>query len=357
MEVLISDPGARGSALARKIAESSLADRVFVAPGNPGTEAVAENTGIAHTNIDAQLDFVRRQKKIGLVVVSADNPLADGAVDVFESEFTDRDLKVWGPAKDAAQIEWSKVYAKRLMQAKGIPTADFGVMNNFNHALYYADCQEYPLFVKLDKLFGGKGVERCEDVSEVESSLRKFSQLGRFDAENPVLLEAESRGSEVSLQAFCDGTDYIMVPFAMKDHKTIYENNTGPMTGGMGVIEPVPGLTPGDIEQLGEIFVAPVLEELSRAGRPFKGMLYPGLKGWQCLEYNARPGDPEAQVWSALLQSDIVEIMLACCDGRLDLIPTPLWRNTAAACIVLAAKGYPNAPEGAEIIGLDQEPR
>ncbi len=353
MEVLIADPGARGHALARKIAESSLVDRIFMAPGNPGTAEIAENTGITHTDIESQLDFVRKQKKIGMVVISADDPLADGAVDAFESEFAGRDLRVWGPRKNAAEIEWSKVYAKRLMQNRGIPTARFAVLYSLEQA-GSIESRNYPLYAKMDKLFGGKGVERCHDIKEVEAALSKFHRHGRLSLEHPVLVEEESKGIELSLQAFCDGTDYVMVPFAMKDHKTIHDDDTGPMTGGMGVIGPVPGLSREDIDTLGEIFVAPVLAELARQGRPFKGMLYPGLRGWQCLEYNARPGDPEAQVWAAMLESDLVEVMVASCGGELSRLPPLIWRNAATACLVLAAKGYPDNPQkGVVITGHD----
>ncbi len=356
MEVLVVDPGARGHAIARNIARSSLVERVFVAPGNPGTEEIAENTNIDTMDIEAQLDFVRKQKNIGLVAICADDPLAAGAVDAFEEEFQGRDVKIWGPTKAAAEIEWSKVFSKQLMERKGIPTADFGIMRNMNHAMYYSDVYGTPLFIKMDRLFNGKGVGRADDLEEVEKILRKFRKLGRFDADNPVLIEAESKGPEVSLQAFCDGENFIMVPFAMKDHKTIFDGDMGPMTGGMDVIGPVPGLTSDDIDELGEIFVAPILRELVRQGRPFRGMLYPGLRGWQCLEYNARPGDPEAQIWAALLESDLVEIMLASCEGKLDQLTTLRWRNAAANCLVLAAEGYPDNPKkGAIIRGLNSK--
>jgi phosphoribosylamine--glycine ligase len=358
MEVLVVDPGARGHALARKIAESNLVDRVFMAPGNPGTSEIAENTGLAHTDIDGQIDFVRKNKNIGLVVQSADDPIAMGAINRFEEQFASekRELYVWGPSKEAGEIESSKVFSKNLMRDLAIPTADYGVFNSILAAIAYARGRAFPQFAKEDGLAGGKGVSKVDSIHDVSSYLYKLVRAGKLGKEQRIVIEDGLLGPEISLQAWCDGENYSMVPFAMKDHKTIGDNDTGPMTGGMAVIGPVPGITKEDIDILGERFVAPVLKELSRLGTPFKGMLYPGLKGWKCLEYNARPGDAEAQVWAALLESDIVELMLACCMGELDQISKPVWKNAAAACIVLAAEGYPDDPKkGAVIHGLDSE--
>jgi phosphoribosylamine---glycine ligase len=354
MEVLVVDPGARGHALARKISESSLVDRIFMAPGNTGTEEIAENTDISHVDLESQIDFVRKQKKIGMIVVAADDPLAMGVVDAFEEEFKDRDIKIWGPNQSASKIERSKAFSKQLMKSQGVDTADFTIAHTMQEAIRYADTQSFPLFIKMDQLFGGKGVSKAEDLFEVEDILCKYIGLGRFNRDNPVVIEQESPGVEISLQAFCDGEDYLMVPFAMKDHKTIYDGDKGPMTGGMGVIGPVPGLSTEDINRLGEKFVAPVLRELSRQGRPFRGMLYPGLRGSQCLEYNARPGDPEAQVWLSLMSSDLVEVMLASHECNLvDIKDSIKWRKAGACCLVLASRGYPEDPQkGAIIEGL-----
>lgn len=358
MEVLVADPGGRGHALARKIAESSLVERVFMAPGNPGTSEIAENTELEHTDIEGQIDFVKRNKNIGLVVHSADDPLALGAVNAFEEQFAsdNRELYVWGPTKEAAEIESSKVFSKDLMSSLKIPTADYGVFNSTLAAIGYARGRAFPQFIKEDGLASGKGVSKVDSIQDVSSYLYKLVRAGKLGKEQRVVIEDGLTGPEISLQAWCDGENYSMVPFAMKDHKTIGDNDTGPMTGGMAVVGPVPGITVEDIEFFGERFVAPVLKELSRQGRPFKGMLYPGLKGWKCLEYNARPGDTEAQVWTALLESDIVELMLACCMGELDQIDKPVWKNAAAVCIVLAAEGYPDNPKrGAVIHGLESE--
>lgn len=358
MEVLVADPGARGHALARKIAESNLVERVFMAPGNPGTSEIAENTGLKHTDIDGQIDFVRKNKKIGLVVQPADDPIAMGAINRFEEQFaTDkRELYIWGPTQEAAEIESSKAFSKNLMNSLQIPTADFGVFNSTLAAIAYARGRTFPQFAKEDGLAAGKGVSRVDCIQDVSNYLYELVMAGKFGKGQRIVIEDGLTGPEISLQAWCDGENYSMVPFAMKDHKTIFDNDTGPMTGGMAVVGPVPGITSEDIEYLGERFVAPVLQELSRQGRPFRGMLYPGLKGWKCLEYNARPGDAEAQVWAALLESDIVELMLACCMGGLDKIDKPVWKNVAATCIVLAAEGYPVKPKkGALIHGLDSE--
>lgn len=358
MEVLVADPGARGHALARKIAESNLVERVFMAPGNPGTSEIAENTGLEHTDIEGQIDFVKRNKQIGLVVHSADDPIAGGAINAFEEQFADddRELYVWGPTKEAGEIESSKVFSKNLMRSLQIPTADYGVFNSTLAAIAYARGRAFPQFAKEDGLAGGKGVSKVDSIHDVSSYLYKLVRAGKLGKEQRIVIEDGLLGPEISLQAWCDGENYSMVPFAMKDHKTIFDNDEGPMTGGMAVVGPVPGITTEDIDIFGERFVAPVLKELSRLGRPFKGMLYPGLKGWKCLEYNARPGDAEAQVWAALLESDIVELMLACCMGELDQIDKPVWKNVSATCIVLAAEGYPEAPKkGAVIHGLESK--
>jgi phosphoribosylamine--glycine ligase len=356
MDVLIVDPGARGHAFAKKLDESSLVDNVFMAPGNPGTEDLAENTEISHIDIESQIDFVRKNRQIGLVAITADDPLSMGVVNFFEEEFKDRDLKVWGPTKEAARIEWSKVYAKVFMNRNDIPTTLFEIATSIYQPLGNQIQQKFPLFLKMDGLFAGKGVSKANNMHEVREILRYYHKLGRLDKSHPVVIEREAKGIELSLQAFCSGEDYVMVPFAMKDHKTIYDEDNGPMTGGMGVVGPIPSITEHDIEELGEKFVAPVLKELSNQGRPFNGMLFPGLRGWQCLEYNARPGDPEAQVWTSLLESDLAEIMLASCTGELDTVRNIKWKKATAACIVLAAKGYPDYPEkGSLITGLDAD--
>lgn len=353
MKVMVVDNGARAHALAETLARTPDVGEVFVSPGNAGTDEFAVNTGIHPLEVDELVGFAK-QNKIDLSVISADDPLSVGAVDAFQTE----KLGVFGPTQAAAKIEWSKVFAKQLAAQQNIPTATFGVFSEIKQALSYVNCQKFPLFVKQDKLAQGKGVERCNDVAQVEATLRRLKKLGRFGTNNQIVIESALYGPEISLHAWCDGEEYRMFPFAMQDHKTIHENDEGPMTGGMGVIAPVPHITEQHIERLGQKFVAPVLRELYERGTPFKGILYPGLilteEGPQLIEYNARPGDPETQIWASLFEDDLADTFLTCMEGDLPLLLPTRWRNASAACIVLASEGYPNNTQtGAVIEGLE----
>jgi phosphoribosylamine--glycine ligase len=258
-------------------------------------------------------------------------------------------LLAYGPTKEAAKIEWSKVFAKNLAYNRGIPTADFRVVSDMNFALHYADHHQQTLYAKLDGLFAGKGAIKCETIEDVERALAKFAHMGRFGNGHRALLEEGLEGPEISLQAWCDGLNYRMVPFAMQYHKTRDANDQGPMTGGMGVFGPVPGISPDDINKLGRRFVEPALRALYQNGTPFQGMLFPGLvltaEGPKLLEWNAREGNPETQVWVPLLGDDLLKIMMAVVEGRLGRLgryPEIKWRQASAACIVLATKGYPD---------------
>jgi len=340
MNVLVVDEGARGHAEAWKIAQSPDCDRLMIAGGGAGTDEWAENIDIPVQDIEKIVSFAKQNAD--LTVVSADEPLAAGMVDALQAE----GLQAFGPTKAAAKIEWSKIFAKKLAYNRGIPTAEFTVVGDINFALYYADINQRTLYAKLDGLFAGKGAIKCREIEDVEKALVKFAQMGRFGNGKRVILEDGLEGPEISLQAWCDGLNYRMVPFAMQDHKTRDANDEGPMTGGMAVVGPVPVITPEDIQKLGQRFVKPALRALYQYGTPFKGMLFPGLvltpEGPMLLEWNARPGDPEAQVWIPLLDDDLLKIMMAVVEGRLGEYPDINWRQASAACIVLATKGYPD---------------
>lgn len=354
MDVLVVDSGARGHAEAWKIAQSPDCDRLWVAPGNAGMGEIAENTGLDPTDIGSITKFAK-QNKIDLTVVTEDRHLEAGMVDALQAE----GLAAFGPTQSAAQIEWSKVFAKLLAREERVPTASFGIFDARNAAARYLRDQLLPVFIKEDQLARGKGVHKGTSFHEINKVLKQLKEQGVFGAPGKnIVIEEELVGPEISLHAWCDGENYQMFPFAMQDHKAIYENDEGPMTGGMGVVAPVPGITADDIERLGEQFVAPPLRILARQGRPFKGVLYPGLKltaeGPKLLEWNARPGDPEAQAWATLLDDDLLMVMMACVEGRLDQIREVKWRQAAAACLTLAAPGYPLEPRlGSTIQGLN----
>lgn len=357
MKGFVIDSGGRGQAFVQKMAESPHIDGLFVTGNNPGSEGFAENTGIDVLDIGAQLDFVARNRNIGLIAITADNPLEMGAVDAFQEEFKGRELYVFGPTRSAAEIEWSKLTGKTCMVDSGIPTASYGAFSSLDSALAYSESKGvFPQYIKQDHLAFGKGVSEADSLKEVYAVLQRLRYTGKLSVRQMVIIEEGLLGPELSLQAWCDGENYRMIPFAMRDHKTIYDDDQGPMTGGMGVVTiPSSHISPDDIERMGEVFVAPVLKWLNQRGTPFRGMLFPGVRAGRCLEYNARPGDPEAQAWLARLKSDVVELMIASSTGQLNTLKRTEWDKNESVSMVLAADGYPDTPVlNDEIEGLEE---
>ena len=343
--VLLVGSGGREHALAWRLLQSPRLGQLYVAPGNGGTAAIARNVPIAATDIEGLLDFVITQK-IDLTIVGPDDPLALGIVDLFQGN----NLPIFGPTQAAAKIEGSKVFSKNLMQKCGVPTSSFVVHTKHQEALSYvqahfAEQQNCPLVIKASGLALGKGVYICPTLLEAEKALREIVlQRLHGNAGDEVVIEAFVEGNEVSLHALSDGYSYTLFP-AAQDHKPVFDGDKGPNTGGMGTIAPVPWFT--EVRTAGKLSVQPILAALQEQGTPFTGVLYPGLKlsegGPVVLEYNARFGDPEAQVYLRLLQTDLLDVIAACVEGRLHELVLQ-WHPGFAACVVMASAGYP-APD------------
>lgn len=336
-KVLVVGGGAREHALAWAIAKSPNVGDVFVAPGNAGTSQGVHNVHIDSTDVVNLVSFAKATG-VGLVVVGPENALAAGVVDAC----CEQQVPVLGPSRAAARIETSKALAKKLMERAGIPTAAFRVFRDYEGARRHVSECRMPIVVKASGLASGKGVVICRTRKEAEAALY---HLLREEGHSKVIVEALLDGQEVSVHALHDGKTTVMWPLS-QDHKQAWEG--GPMTGGMGAIAPVPWVTSQMMGDVQRQIVDPALAELARMGSPFTGCLYPGLmrtpRGLMVLEYNARLGDPEAQVYMRLMASDLYELLLACAEGRLSEARVE-WRPGFAVCIVLASGGYPGKYE------------
>ena len=355
-KILIVGSGGREHAMAWKLSTSPHLDKLYIAPGNAGTSQLGENVPLNALDITGLAAFAK-SKHVDFTVVGPDDPLAAGIVD----EFMARGLRIFGPTKAAAEIEWSKAYAKSLMHKHHIPTASFFTTAHrdeaVNHARMYFGEASSALVVKADGLALGKGVYICQNYQEAEAAIdeimiKKVHGLAGIK----VVLEDFVAGNEVSLHAFCDGVSFSLFPTA-QDHKSQLEGDKGPNTGGMGTIAPVPWFSGRKIAK--QRIVSKILTALKADGRPFTGCLYPGIKvepdGGEAmvLEYNARFGDPETQVYMRLLKTDLLEIIEACIDGKLDKIDVQ-WYQGFAACIVLASEGYPGVyKKDRQITGIE----
>jgi len=338
-KVLIIGNGGREHALAWKLAQSPRVSKLYVASGNGGTRNVAKNIAIEATDIESLARFAE-EKSIDLTVVGPENSLALGIVDIFRS----RGLRIFGPTRAAAKIEWSKAFAKRLMRDQGIPTAPFRIFQKYERALDYVHKHGAPTVVKASGLAFGKGVYPCKTLTEAEKALVEIMlKHVHKEAGNEVIIEEFLDGQEISIHAFCDGKTSILLPTA-QDHKPIYDGDKGGNTGGMGIIAPVPWVTAEMLRNIERQIVKPTLDALAERGIPFIGCLYPGLKmtptGPKVLEFNARFGDPETQSYMRLLKTDLLDILEACVDGKLAEL-TIEWHSGFAACVVLASGGYP----------------
>lgn len=354
-DVLIIGGGGREYALAWKLKQSSRIGKLYVAPGNGGTRMIAENVAIGVMEFE-KLSAFASEKKIALTVVGPDDPLAAGIVDFFRA----RGLRIFGPTKDAAQIESSKVFSKQLMQEKKIPTAAFKVFNSYAAASADVHARGAPIVVKASGLALGKGVYVCKTVEEADQALREIMiDKVHKDAGNEVVIEEYLEGPEISTHALSDGLTHLFFPPA-QDHKPALDNDEGKNTGGMGVVAPISWVTPEMLAGIESHVVGPTLEALLARGIQFTGLLYPGLKitldGPKVLEFNARFGDPETQVYMRLLKSDLLDALEACADGTLAERHIKLdWNKGFAANIVLASGGYPDAyQKGFLITGIEE---
>ncbi len=348
LNVLVIGSGGREHALAWKLAQSARINKLFIAPGNGGTGQLATNIALDITNHSSILSACR-ENSIDLVVIGPDDVLASGLAD----ELKKANILVFGPIKSAAQIETSKTFAKEVMQTTKVNTASYKEFNNYHKALDYLNDAIFPIVLKADGLALGKGVIICNDKLKASNTLKNIMQDNVFgDAGKTVIVEEFLQGAEVSLHAFCDGKTYKMFP-SSQDHKPIGEGDTGPNTGGMGTIAPVPWVSQKYVDKLGGQLVEPILEELKTRGGKYSGLLYPGLmlsdNNYNVIEYNARFGDPETQSYMRLLKSDLLEILLACAKGKL-ASQNIEWADGYACCIVLASGGYPGPYNKGEVI-------
>jgi phosphoribosylamine--glycine ligase len=345
--VLLIGSGGREHALAWKLAQSPLLGRLIVAPGNPGTALLGTNAPLPTWDLEGIVSLARNER-VDLVVVGPDNPLADGLVDRCRAA----GLAAFGPTAAAARIESSKSFAKQLMSELGVPTPAFQVFDDAEEAAAFVRASRRAWVVKADGLALGKGVIVPPDV---ECTLAAVAQLAQLPAGARLLLEEPATGSELSLIALCDGRSLLSLPPA-RDYKRIGAGNSGANTGGMGAVAPV-NIPAAVYEEIVERCMRPVVRALAERGTPFVGALYAGVmltdQGPLVLEFNARFGDPETQALVPLLDGDLLAALLACAEGRLHEVDLG-WRNGYAACVVLAAAGYPATPRlGDPISGLE----
>ena len=353
MNVLLIGSGGREHALAWKLAQSKNLTRLFTAPGNPGTAQCGENVSISADNTNELLDFARKND-IGLVVVGPEDPLAAGLVDKFEAA----GIKAFGPSGGAAQLEADKAFAKQLMRASSVSTAEGRAFDRFGDAKAYIASRDEPVVVKAAGLAKGKGVFVCDDPSDGILAAERIMCDEIFGAAGKqIIVEDKLLGEEASILAFVDGRN-IYVMESSQDHKAIGDGDTGPNTGGMGAYSPAPIVTEDLMNHITREILVPVVDGMNRNGTPYKGVLYAGIMitggGPRVLEFNVRFGDPETQPILARLKSDLLEVLLAVCDGALDQI-TLEWDKRPAVCVVMASGGYPGDYEkGKKISGLKE---
>lgn len=347
--------GGREHALVKKLLESPKCTKLYCAPGNGGIAADAELVDINVMDKHGMVEFAKKYS-IDLAFVAPDDPLADGMVDAFEAA----GIRAFGPNAKAAVIEASKVFSKNLMKKYNIPTAKYEVFDNVEKAIQYVKSENTaPIVVKADGLALGKGVIIAQTVDEAVAAIKSIMQDKKFgDSGNNIVIEEFLTGPEVSVLAFTDGK-CVKPMVSSKDHKRAYDNDEGLNTGGMGTISPNPYYTDEIAQECMDTIFKPTIDAMNKEGRPFKGCLYFGLmltpNGPKVIEYNARFGDPEAQVVLPRLKTDLVDICEAVIDEKLSDIDIE-WYDGAAACVVMASGGYPlSYKKGIEIFGLDQK--
>ena len=348
VNVLVVGSGGREHALSWKLSQSDLVDEVFVAPGNGGT---SQNIQISADDIDALANFA--QEKSCFTVVGPEAPLANGLVD----KFTGKGLSVFGPSKQAAQLESSKIWAKEFMKRNNIPTADFEIFDNAQKAKEFVSTYDKQVVIKADGLAAGKGVIVCTNNDEANDAIDKILVKKEFgDAGSKIIIEERIDGIEASYIALCDGQ--VGIPMATsQDHKRIYDNDKGPNTGGMGAYSPTPVIDNKLGSVIQEQIIAKTISSMTKEGIEFRGFLYAGImirdgKPY-VLEYNVRMGDPECQPILMRLDSDLYKYLKASSEGKLNDLAEISWKDESSVCIVLASNGYPNSyPKGDEITGL-----
>jgi phosphoribosylamine--glycine ligase len=348
MNVLLTGNGGREHAIAWKLAQSKEINKLFIAPGNPGTAKCGTNVDIKADELDKLVDFAKANK-IGLAVIGPEDPLAAGIVDKLEAA----GIMAFGPSGAAAQLEADKAFAKHIIKANAIPTAESRTFDNFRDAKTYIASRDEAVVVKAAGLAKGKGVFVCDEPSEGIIAAEKIMCDRIFgSAGDKIVVEDKLLGQEASILALVDGRN-IYVLETSQDHKPIGDGDTGPNTGGMGAYSPAPVVTEKIMDQITREILVPIIDGMNKNGTPYKGILYAGIMltqgGPRVLEFNVRFGDPETQPILARLKSDLLEAMLATCTRTLDKI-TLEWDSRPAVCIVMASGGYPDTYEKGKVI-------
>lgn len=352
MKVLIVGSGGREHAIATAVAKSPRVDKIYCAPGNAGISAIAECVNIAAMEFDKLVAFAK-EKAIDFTIIGMDDPLVGGIVDVFEAE----GLKVFGPKKNAAILEGSKAFSKDLMKKYHIPTAAYENFTNPEEAIAYLQTAKMPIVLKADGLALGKGVLICNTLEEAIAGVKEIMEDKKFGtAGNTMVIEEFMTGREVSVLSFVDGKS-IQIMSSAQDHKRAKDGDQGLNTGGMGNFSPSPFYTE-EVDAFCQKYIyQATVDAMAKEGRPFKGVIFFGLMltedGPKVLEYNARFGDPEAQVVLPRMKNDIIDVMEACVEGKLDTLKLE-FEDRATVCVVLASDGYPLVyQKGFEIHGLE----
>ena len=348
MKVLLVGSGGREHALAWKLSKSKLCKHLYIAPGNPGTAQYGTNVDIRDDDVRDLVKYAK-MKQIDFVVVGPEDPLAMGLVDELEKV----NIKAFGPSKAAAQLEADKAFAKEMMRANDIPTAEAHAFSNFDDAKAFIASRDSAVVVKAAGLAKGKGVFVCDDPAEAIMATERIMEDKIFgDAGAQVIVEEKLVGQEVSILAFVDGrTIYVLE--SSQDHKPIGDGDTGPNTGGMGAYSPAPVLTEKLMDQIQREVLVPIVDGMNRNDTPYKGLLYAGMMltagGPKVLEFNVRFGDPETQPILMRFQGDLLAVMLAVVEGKLEDV-TIKWDRRPAVCVVMASGGYPDSYEKGKVI-------
>ncbi|HML76591.1 MAG TPA: phosphoribosylamine--glycine ligase [Anaerohalosphaeraceae bacterium] len=352
MNVLLVGSGGREHAIAWKLSQSKKLRKLYIAPGNPGTAQYGENVAISDADIPALVAFAK-SKKIDLAVIGPEDPLSAGIVDEMEKA----GIMAFGPSGAAAQIEADKAFSKQIMRSNSIPTAEGRTFDKFEDAKAFIATRDEPVVVKAAGLAKGKGVFVCDDPAEAILAAEKI-MVGKLfgDAGKTVVVEDKLLGQEASILAFVDGKS-IYVMESAQDHKPIGDGDTGDNTGGMGAYSPAPIVSDAMMNQIIREVLIPTVDGMNRNDTPYKGVLYAGMMltqgGPRVLEFNARFGDPETQPILMRMKSDLLEVLVAVCEGKLDDV-TIRWDQRPAVCVVMASGGYPgNYEKGKVITGLD----
>ena len=354
MKVLIVGSGGREHAIAWKVAQSKKVDKIYCAPGNAGISEVAECVPIGAMEFDKLVAFAK-EKEIDRTVIGMDDPLVGGIVDVFEKE----GLRVFGPRKNAAILEGSKAFSKDLMKKYNIPTAAYETFTDPEKALEYLETAKMPIVLKADGLALGKGVLICQTLEEAKEGVKTLMMDKKFgSAGDEIVIEEFMTGREVSVLSFVDG-NIVKIMSSAQDHKRAKDGDQGLNTGGMGNFSPSPFYTKEVDGFCKKYIYQPTVDAMKAEGRPFKGVIFFGLMltpdGPKVLEYNARFGDPEAQVVLPRLENDIVDVFEACIDGTLDQVDLKFDNDRATVCVILASDGYPvEYKKGFPIEGLEK---